>query len=82
EKDLMLRGPGDFFSGISGDNFRQSGGFSFRFANLSSDSTLFTEAFSAAKELLSRDPDLTAPDNALLAATLDEKVGNAKDTIS
>ena len=42
EKDLLLRGPGDFFSQISADSFRQSGGFEFRFAKLCDDSTLHT----------------------------------------
>ena len=82
EKDLMLRGPGDFFSSNQADNFRQSGGFSFRFANLSGDSSLFTEAFSAAKELLSRDAALTSPDNALLAELLNKRILSAADTIS
>ena len=30
EKDLLLRGPGDFFSSVSDNNLRQSGGFEFK----------------------------------------------------
>ena len=82
EKDLILRGPGDFFSSDSSDNFRQSGGFSFRFANLSGDSSLFTEAFSAAKELLLCDPALSSPENEALAARLTERMQTSHDTIS
>ena len=82
EKDLILRGPGDFFSSDSSDNFRQSGGFSFRFANLSGDSSLFTEAFSAAKELLLSDPALSSPEDEALAARLSERMQTSRDTIS
>lgn len=82
EKDLMLRGPGDFFSENQGDNFRQSGGFSFRFANLANDASLFTEAFSAAKSLLSDDPALANADHALLAGRLSERLDTVGNTIS
>lgn len=58
EKDLLLRGPGDFFSSFSNDNFRQSGGIDFKFAKLCDDSKLIDTAFSAAKELINDDPGL------------------------
>ena len=58
EKDLLLRGPGDFFSSIGGDNFRQSGGFEFKFASRCGDSDLFTKAFSSAKAVVESDPSL------------------------
>ena len=65
-KDLALRGPGDFFSQNTDNNFRQSGGFEFKLAKLCDDTALFDAAFSSAKELICRDPDLTLPDNILL----------------
>lgn len=82
EKDLLLRGPGDFFSSNQQDNFRQSGGFSFHFANLSDDSSLFAEAFSAAKELLLHDPALSSEEDVLLADLLNRRMQSALDTIS
>ena len=56
EKDLFLRGPGDFLSHNSDNNFRQSGGFEFRFASMCDDSDLFQSAFSAAKSIVDSDP--------------------------
>jgi len=47
EKDLKLRGPGDFFSTINSENLRQSGGFDFKFASMCDDSNLLSAAFSA-----------------------------------
>ena len=70
EKDLLQRGPGDFFSSIGGDNLRQSGGFEFRFAQMCDDRELFNKAFSSAKGLLEIDPELTLPEHAELKAEL------------
>ena len=58
EKDLLLRGPGDFFSNISDNNLRQSGGFEFKFATTCDSADLFEKAFSAAKFIISSDPRL------------------------
>ena len=63
EKDLALRGPGDFFSTNSNDNIRQSGGFEFKFASICDDATLFESAFAAAKDIVSRDPALSLDEN-------------------
>lgn len=57
EKDLLLRGPGDFF-GKNSDELRQSGGFEFKIAKLCDDTELFEAAFSAAKKIISSDPEL------------------------
>ncbi len=70
EKDLALRGPGDFFISNSSDNFRQSGGFDFKFAKLCDDSELFNSAFSAAKQIALSDPELNFPEHSLLKASL------------
>ena len=53
--DLRLRGQGDFF----GD--RQHGEPPLRFADLLQDEGLLVEAQQLARELISKDPDLTAP---------------------
>lgn len=49
ERDLELRGPGDFLSDITG-SVRQSGEFRFRFASLASDTETLREAFRMAAE--------------------------------
>ena len=60
EKDLALRGPGDFLSGGDSSDIRQSGGVRFRLATLCDDTGLLTTAFGAAKELSDADPALAA----------------------
>ena len=59
ERDLQMRGPGDFLKANSSDEIRQSGGIKFRLAELCDDTGLMSAAFSDAKELLSRSPDLS-----------------------
>lgn len=56
ERDLQMRGPGDFFS--SGSSIRQSGDMGFDIANKCTDNELTIRAFECAKELLSLDPHL------------------------
>jgi ATP-dependent DNA helicase RecG len=58
ERDLAMRGPGDFFGQKNADNLRQSGGFVFNFAKLCDDTSLFDKAFSAAKAIAQLDPEL------------------------
>ena len=82
EKDLLLRGPGDFFSQVSGDNFRQSGGFEFKFASMCDDSQLFTTAFSAAKSIIQKDPDLDLPEHQDLKNEIDRRMKIASSNIS
>jgi len=60
EKDLLLRGPGDFFSTINDNNLRQSGGLDFRFASDCDDTSLFESAFACAKDIAKKDPNLTS----------------------
>lgn len=60
EKDLALRGPGDFLSGSPDETIRQSGGVRFRLANLCDDTGLLTRAFEDARELAAKDPELSA----------------------
>ncbi len=58
EKDLLMRGPGDFLRGSGEDSVRQSGGVKFRLAELCDDAQLLRVAFEEAKTLLERSPTL------------------------
>lgn len=65
EADLNLRGPGDI------DGLQQSGlPFDLKIANLATDGRLLQTARVVAKELLERDPELSAPDHAILLRQL------------
>ena len=59
EKDLSLRGPGDFLRASGGVGLRQSGALTFRIADLCRDTDLLKSAFADAEELLAKHPDLT-----------------------
>lgn len=63
EKDLVLRGPGDFIKGSSDPLVRQSGGLKFRLADMSEDAGVLTDAYEAARELISESPDLSNNEN-------------------
>ena len=58
EKDLEMRGPGDFLRGSGEATVRQSGGVRFRLAELCEDNGLLSAAFAEAKALLDSDPKL------------------------
>ncbi len=60
EKDLELRGPGEFFG------VRQHGLPELRVANLAEDMQILSEAKSAAEKLLKADPQLQQPESQLL----------------
>ena len=63
EVDMKLRGQGDI------EGTRQSGlSCTLRVADLATDGILLNQAVQAATAILEHDPDLAAPDNALLAA--------------
>ena len=59
EKDLEMRGPGDFLRGNREASVRQSGGVRFRLAELCDDTGLLSAAFAEAKALLLEDSDLS-----------------------
>ena len=82
EKDLMLRGPGDFFSNISDNNLRQSGGFEFKFATMCDSSDLFEKAFSCAKQIMMDDPDLKQESHTELKKEVERRLNVALSTIS
>lgn len=60
EKDLAMRGPGDFLRGSGEQSVRQSGGVRFRLAELCDDTGLLQMAAETAKELLAESADLSA----------------------
>ena len=68
EKDLQLRGPGDFLG------TRQTG-FSFQLANLS-DMALIQLTLNEAENLLVNDPDLSMPEHSMLANVIFNNVQN------
>ena len=59
EKDLLMRGPGDFLKGSGDETVRQSGGVKFRLAELCDDAALLKIAFDEGKALLAQSPDLS-----------------------
>lgn len=79
EKDLILRGPGDFFSSISSHNLRQSGGFDFTFAADCDDTSLFDSAFSYAKRIAESDPTLSQEEHALLRCEVQNRITKISD---
>ena len=82
EKDLILRGPGDFFSSVSTDNMRQSGGFDFKFSSMCQDSNILSMAFSTAKAIIESDPTLSLPEHSLLKNEINRRFSIAQSTIS
>ena len=82
EKDLLLRGPGDFFSSVSDNNLRQSGGFEFKFASMCDSAELFDAAFSAAKTIVSNDPELELDVHKELKKEVNKKFIVSSSTIS
>ena len=59
ERDLEMRGPGDFLRSNGDASVRQSGGVRFRLAELCDDMSLFKTAFSEAHALTETDPSLS-----------------------
>ena len=82
EKDLMQRGPGDFFSQNKDDNIRQSGGLEFKFASMCSDARILDTAFSVAKKILSEDPTLGEKKHLKLCAEVQKRIYAEDSTIS
>ncbi|MBE6547164.1 MAG: ATP-dependent DNA helicase RecG [Ruminococcaceae bacterium] len=59
ERDLEMRGPGDFLRGSTDVSVRQSGGVRFRLAALCDDTGLMKTAFAEARAMIGTDPDLS-----------------------
>ena len=60
ERDLEMRGPGDFLRGNGESSVRQSGGVRFKLAELCDDMGLMKTAFAEAKALTDKDPTLSS----------------------
>ena len=82
EKDLYLRGPGDFFSSNSANIFRQSGGFDFKFASMYNNDELFQKAFGTAKAIVAKDPELALPEHFEIKKQLDRYMKINSSSIS
>ena len=80
EKDLEMRGPGDFLRGSGDASVRQSGGVRFKLAELCDDSGLFSAAMAEAKELLASDGTLSG--YPLLRSEVDRMFTLERGTIS
>ena len=76
EKDLELRGPGDFFG------IRQHGLPEFKLANLLKDMDLLKLAIDASRETLSDDPNLEKNENINLRNMLNTKFGEALNNVN
>ncbi len=76
EEDLRLRGPGDFFGS------RQHGLPEMHIADLCGDMNILQTAQSAAKELLTADPALAAPENAALLSRVQRLFEANRSTIN
>lgn len=81
-RDLELRGPGDFFKSRDSEGFRQSGGFEFKLAGLSDDTTLLESAFRTAKKIIARDPTLSLPEHEALRAEIENYIAPINASIS
>lgn len=76
EKDLELRGPGDFFG------IRQSGMPEFKLANLLTDTSILKSSQEAAKELIEKDKNFELEENAKIKEALFEKFGEQLNNIA
>ena len=81
-RDLELRGPGDFFKTRESESFRQSGGFEFKLAKLSDDASLTEAAFKSAKSIVESDPNLTLPENAGIRREIENYIAPISASIS
>ncbi len=76
EKDLAMRGPGDFF----GD--RQHGLPPIRIADLCTDMSILQQAQSSAMDLIRKDPDLSHPDHRELFKYVQQNANTLRGSIN
>ena len=82
ERDLALRGPGDFLASATGGSLRQSGGMELPLLGLCRDPALMESAFSDARRLLAKDPDLSWPAHRALAGEIRRRFAVNENTLS
>lgn len=80
EKDLQMRGPGDFFA--SGNSIRQSGDSGLGIAKSCTDTQLVYTAFQTAQSLLEDDSDLSRPEHSLIKEMLTKATNEKISTIN
>ena len=80
EEDLKLRGPGDFFG--TGNDIKQHGAFQLDIAASCTDEKLMSDAAKAADRLISSDPELKKPENAIVGLLIEKKKNRAENTIN
>ena len=80
ERDLQMRGPGDFFS--SDSSIRQSGDSGLTISKSCQDMSLLHLAFESAREILLADPDLSDEKHSALKAELTKALDEKSSTIN
>lgn len=80
ERDLQMRGPGDFFA--SGTSIRQSGDTGLGISKSCQDTDLVHSAFEAAHDLLEFDPDLTMDCHRQIKEELTKSLNEKTSTIN
>ena len=82
EKDLELRGPGDFFASLCDSSIRQSGGLSLRFSSLCTSTELMKNAFEDARLTVKDDPFLLKEEHKALSKEIVRLFNINENTIS
>jgi ATP-dependent DNA helicase RecG len=82
ERDLAIRGPGDFFSSACNSEMRQSGGFNLRLAKCCDDPALMSTAFQEASSYIQKDPSLLAPESQIIRQELAHYFHSTENSIS
>lgn len=80
ERDLEMRGPGDFFSASSG--VRQSGQIDLGIAKSCTDTLLVHSAFESARKTLSIDPDLSSIEHSQIKKKVKKMCNEKSNTIN
>ncbi len=80
ERDLKMRGPGDFFS--TSPSIRQSGEVNFNIAKSCSDTELLHSAFESARTILSSDKTLSLDEHSLLRKEVERICNSNTNTIN
>jgi ATP-dependent DNA helicase RecG len=80
ERDLQMRGPGDFFA--NGTSIRQSGDTGFGISKSCQDTELVFSAFESAKNLLANDPELTEESHIEIKKELAKSLNEKASTIN